>query len=78
MKVISQRREQARWAYNGAVLEVKKEIPDKYQEDGHRRSAGFHRPACGVGPDSCCVFLPPESDQRHNRLLGPEAGVPAN
>lgn len=27
MKIISQRREQARWAYDGAVLEVKKEIP---------------------------------------------------
>jgi hypothetical protein len=30
-----------------------------------------------VGPDSCSVCLRSESDQRHNRLFGPQAGVPA-
>jgi hypothetical protein len=30
LKMISQHREQARWAYNGAVLEVKKEIADYF------------------------------------------------
>jgi len=28
MKIVSQCREQARWAYNDAVFEVKREIPD--------------------------------------------------
>jgi hypothetical protein len=34
MKMISQHREQARWAHNGAVLQVKKEIADYYGNGG--------------------------------------------
>jgi len=38
MKIISQRREQAGWAYNGAVFEVKKEIPI-HHNDQHTGTA---------------------------------------
>jgi Protein of unknown function (DUF1778) len=46
-------------------------------EDRHRGGGCHHRPACGVGPDCCSVDLRSGSDQRHDRFLGPETGVPA-
>lgn len=53
-------------------------------EDGHeaaegsqRRAADDHRAARAAGEQHRGVRLHPESDQRHARLVGSEAGIPA-
>src|SRR5204863_260146 len=47
------------------------------QEDRHRSAACHHRSARAVGPGRCRLRRRSGSDQRHRRLLGQAALVPA-